>query len=70
MKVNWNQFGRDLRKAREGANLSLREAAAALQAADYSTWSRVENGRPLREVGEYLAFCRWMGVDPFKYLQP
>ena len=70
MKVNWQRFGRDLRKAREAANLSFREAAAALPGANYSTWAKAENGRAQHDVGRYLALCRWMGVDPFKYLRP
>ncbi|WP_426441709.1 helix-turn-helix domain-containing protein [Bradyrhizobium genosp. P] len=69
MKISWKQFGLDLRKAREACDFSLRQAAA-LYDMHYSTWYRSENGRPLDSVGMYLILCRWMSVDPFKYLQP
>ncbi|WP_426443271.1 helix-turn-helix domain-containing protein [Bradyrhizobium genosp. P] len=57
MKINWKQFGRDLRKAREACDYSLRQAAALCDM-HYSTWSRSENRRPMDNVGMYLLLCR------------
>lgn len=69
MKVNWVQFGRDLKRAREDANLSLRGAAEQC-GVHFAVLSRVERGKYSR-LGTpfYLSLCRWMQADPFQYFK-
>lgn len=69
MKINWKQFGRDLKNAREKSDLSLREASR-LFGIHFSNLSRLENGVHECSVGVYLFLCRWMAVDPFNYFAP
>lgn len=67
VKVDWVKFGRDLKQARESANLTLRQAGK-LSGINYTTWSRLERGQ-YATAPYYLHLCRWMGVDPFTYLK-
>ncbi len=70
MSVNWVKFGTDLKRTRQGANLSLR-AAAEQSGIHYATLSRTERGKYISMgAAQYLSLCRWMDVDPFKYFKP
>jgi Helix-turn-helix domain len=70
VKMNWVQFGRELKRVREISNLSLREAAKQ-SGVHYASWSRTERGEYQKITAlHYLSLCRWMGADPFKYFKP
>lgn len=67
MNVNWKKFGRDLKRFRSSANLTLRQAAEQT-GMHYATLCRTEQGKYV-VTHYYLVLCRWMRADPFDYME-
>lgn len=66
LRIGWKEIGRNLRERREAERLGVRAAAKDLYAST-STYSRLENGKPV-EVQVFLAACLHLGRNPCSYL--
>lgn len=65
VRIDWTEFGRCLKDAREAGDGGLRETAKEA-GVSHSTWCRAEQGKPI-SAPHYLALCAWIPIHPFRH---